>query len=109
MNFTCYVCDRVNALLLLPLSISEYKSVVVVLKFLILLFSVFQSRGALQSSPGNSMSMSNMGGPAAPPQMGPPGGPGGTPHTPQDGDGDAFNMVPAFNDSVSNNPQMGSY
>lgn len=46
-------------------------------------------------------------GPGGPPPMGPPGGPGGTVHTPQDGEGEPFNM--GFGDNVSNNGPMPSY
>ena len=46
-------------------------------------------------------------GPGGPPTMGPPGGPGGTPHTPQEAEGDSFNM--GFGDNPSNNAPMPSY
>ncbi|CAK8680836.1 unnamed protein product [Clavelina lepadiformis] len=51
--------------------------------------------GLPKNSPSNNMAMNSI--PGAPAQMGPPGGPGGTPHTPQDG-GEGDFMVP-FSDN----------
>ncbi|XP_009861724.2 single-stranded DNA-binding protein 4 isoform X2 [Ciona intestinalis] len=57
----------------------------------------------LKSSPSNNMPMNNLGGPGSSQPMGPPGGPGGTPHTPQDGEENSFNMVPSFPDEQNEN------
>ena len=47
----------------------------------------------LQNSPSSNLSMGGTIGPASVGPMAPPSGPVGTPHTPQDGDGDAFGLV----------------
>ena len=46
-------------------------------------------------------------GPGGPAAMVPPGGPGGTPHTPQEADGDSFNI--GFGENVSNSTPMNSF